>query len=120
MTLKDCLVYLAFCVQIKGCTKSPIIWLIRLFCHFILSHYRSGSLFNAEVAHRDSPRPSSVDSNQSTHSSLNLSIHGQGKGDSGICVGEELRIAVSIALERFRLSEEQKGWPITYIACVNM
>ncbi|KAK2151124.1 hypothetical protein LSH36_375g06066 [Paralvinella palmiformis] len=68
----------------------------------------SGSLFNAEVAHRDSPRPSSVDSNQSTHSSLNLSIHGQGKGDSGICVGEELRIAVSIALERFRLSEEQK------------
>ncbi len=57
----------------------------------------------------DSPRPSSVGSTQSTHSSVSLALKPQGRGKNDICVGEELKIAVGIALERFRLSEEQKG-----------
>jgi hypothetical protein len=57
----------------------------------------------------DSPanRPASV---TSTQSGGNMSAKAQqfhSKND--LCVGEELKIAVNIALERFRLSEEQKG-----------
>ena len=52
----------------------------------------------------DSPRPSSVGSAHSSQSSGNRHT-----GQHDICVGEELKIAVDIALERFRLSEEQKG-----------
>lgn len=33
----------------------------------------------------------------------------QSHSKNDLCVGEELKIAVNIALERFRLSEEQKG-----------
>ena len=51
----------------------------------------------------DSPRPSSVGSGQS-----NVSSRG-GRGRHDICVGEELKIAVDVALERFHLSEEQRG-----------
>ena len=59
----------------------------------------------------DSPRPSSVGSTQSNHSGSNFSTkHGHGPLQD-ICVGEELKIAVDVALERFRLSEEQQGKP---------
>ena len=52
-------------------------------------------------------RPASV---TSTHSSSNVSTKASSsRGKNDICVGEELKIAVNIALERFRLSEEQKG-----------
>ncbi len=50
----------------------------------------------------DSPRPSSVGSSQSGRSS-------KGKSRHDICVGEEIKIAVDIAFEKFRLSEDQKG-----------
>ena len=50
----------------------------------------------------DSPRPSSVGSSQSGRSS-------KGKSRHDICVGEEIKIAVDIALEKFRLTEDQKG-----------
>ena len=50
----------------------------------------------------DSPRPSSVGSSQSGRSSKGRSRH-------DICVGEEIKIAVDIALEKFRLSDDQKG-----------
>ena len=53
----------------------------------------------------ESPRPSSVGSVQSSHSSS----RGGRKHQFDICVGEEVKIAVDIAIERFRLSEEQKG-----------
>ena len=57
------------------------------------------------------PRPASV---TSTHSGSNVSTKASSsRGKNDICVGEELKIAVNIALERFRLSEEQKGWYIT-------
>ena len=53
------------------------------------------------------PRPASV---TSTHSGSNVSTKGpSSRGKNDICVGEEVKIAVNIALERFRLSEEQKG-----------
>jgi len=53
------------------------------------------------------PRPASV---TSTHSGSNVSTKASSsRGKNDICVGEELKIAVNIALERFRLSEEQKG-----------
>ena len=53
------------------------------------------------------PRPASV---SSTHSGSNVSTKASSsRGKNDICVGEELKIAVNIALERFRLSEEQKG-----------
>lgn len=52
------------------------------------------------------PRPASV---TSTHSGSNVSAKASSRGKNDICVGEELKIAVNIALERFRLSEEQKG-----------
>ena len=61
----------------------------------------------------DSPRPSSVGSAQSFQSSSSMAGRGGGGGGRGfdhdICVGEQVKIAVDIALERFRLSEEQKG-----------
>jgi len=57
----------------------------------------------------DSPRPSSVGSTHSNQSSSSLSNKPWSKGRNDICVGEELKIAVDIAMERFRLSEEQKG-----------
>ena len=50
----------------------------------------------------DSPRPSSVGSSQSGRSS-------KGKSRHDICVGEEIKIAVDIVLEKFRLTEDQKG-----------
>lgn len=53
----------------------------------------------------ESPRPSSVGSVQSNHSSN----RGGKRFQYEICVGEELKIAVDIAIERFRLSEEQRG-----------
>ncbi|KAK2182376.1 hypothetical protein NP493_355g01027 [Ridgeia piscesae] len=56
----------------------------------------------------DSPRPSSVGSTHSNQSSSSLSNKPWSKGRNDICVGEELKIAVDIAMERFRLSEEQK------------
>ncbi|KAI0208497.1 3'-5' RNA helicase YTHDC2 [Lamellibrachia satsuma] len=56
----------------------------------------------------DSPRPSSVGSAHSNQSGSNLSTKAWSKGKNDICVGEELKIAVDIAMERFRLSEEQK------------
>jgi len=52
-------------------------------------------------------RPSSVGSTQSGSNVSNKAMSNRGRND--ICVGEELKIAVNIALERFRLSEEQKG-----------
>jgi len=53
------------------------------------------------------PRPASV---TSTHSGSNVSTKASSsRGKNDICVGEEVKIAVNIALERFRLSEEQKG-----------
>jgi len=59
----------------------------------------------------DLPRPASV---TSTHSSSNVSTKASSsRGKNDICVGEELKIAVNIALERFRLSEEQKGQYVT-------
>lgn len=58
----------------------------------------------------DSPRPSSVGSTQSSQSS---STRARGKHE--ICVGEELKIATDIAIERFRLSEEQKGIGPTWV-----
>ena len=69
------------------------------------------------TGHGESPRPASVDSSQSNQSSTNLSFKGGKKGGGRLrgwvqpndfCVGEELKIAVDIAIERFRLSEEQK------------
>jgi len=57
------------------------------------------------------PRPASV---TSTHSGSNVSARpSSSRGKNDICVGEELKIAVNIAMERFRLSEEQKGLYIT-------
>ena len=63
----------------------------------------------ADLLMSESPRPSSVGSNHSTHSSLNLPLHNRGKGGGDICIGEEIKIAIGIALERFRFSEERKG-----------
>ena len=54
------------------------------------------------------PRPSSVGSTQSSGNVSTRASSSRCKND--VCVGEELKIAVNIALERFRLSEEQKGW----------
>ncbi|XP_074650448.1 3'-5' RNA helicase YTHDC2-like [Tubulanus polymorphus] len=54
----------------------------------------------------ESPRPSSVSSVQSNASSGRST--GKRPRISDICVGEELKISVHIALERFRLNEEQK------------
>ncbi|XP_064618810.1 3'-5' RNA helicase YTHDC2-like [Lineus longissimus] len=51
----------------------------------------------------DSPRPSSVGSSQSTYSNSSRSRFPQ-----DVCVGEELKIGVHVALERFRMNEEQK------------
>ena len=56
----------------------------------------------------ESPRPSSVGSAQSTQSS-NVSTRIAARSRNDICVGEELKIAVDISLERFRLNEEQKS-----------
>lgn len=53
------------------------------------------------------PRPSSVGSTQSGSNVSTKATSSRGKND--FCVGEELKIAVNIALERFRLSEDQKG-----------
>ena len=68
------------------------------------------------VPSADSPRPSSVGSAHSFQSSSSISAGNGGGGrgargtrDYDICVGEEVRIAIDVALERFRLSEEQKG-----------
>lgn len=63
----------------------------------------------------DSPRPSSVGSAHSNQSGSNLSTKAWSKGKNDICVGEELKIAVDIAMERFRLSEEQKGLLKNYL-----
>lgn len=52
------------------------------------------------------PRPSSVGSTQSGSNVSTKATSSRGKND--FCVGEEMKIAVNIALERFRLSEEQK------------
>jgi len=52
-------------------------------------------------------RPVSVTSSQSG-GNMSAKVP-QSRGKNDICVGEELKIAVNIALERFRLSEEQKG-----------
>lgn len=52
------------------------------------------------------PRPSSVGSTQSGSNVSTKATSSRGKND--FCVGEELKIAVNIALERFRLSEDQK------------
>ena len=57
----------------------------------------------------DSPRPSSVGSTQSNQSGSNHSTKGGRSARNEVCVGEELKIAVDVAFERFRLSEEQKG-----------
>ena len=56
-----------------------------------------------------SPRPSSHGSSHSNQSGSNVSTKTWSKGQNDICVGEEVKIAVDIAMERFRLSEEQKG-----------
>ena len=56
-----------------------------------------------------SPRPSSVSSTQSNSSNISNKGGGGGRYRNDICVGEELKIAVDIALERFRMNEEQKG-----------
>ena len=56
-----------------------------------------------------SPRPSSHGSSHSNQSGSNVSTKAWSRGKNDICVGEELKIAVDIAMERFRLSEEQKG-----------
>lgn len=54
----------------------------------------------------ESPRPSSVTSSHSSFSTA--SSHKYGLLQE-ICVGEELKISVHIALEKFRMNEEQKG-----------
>lgn len=56
-----------------------------------------------------SPRPSSVSSVQSNASSSSQRGRQGSRRDDEICVGEEVKIAVEIALQRFRLSEELKG-----------
>ncbi|ELT93867.1 hypothetical protein CAPTEDRAFT_210086 [Capitella teleta] len=59
----------------------------------------------------ESPRPSSVDSTHSSHSSVHARTRPQKRGGfqaADFSVGEEVKIALDIALERFRLSEEQK------------
>ena len=64
----------------------------------------------------NSPRPSSVSSCQSSQSHYSTKRTPRQKNrwkgglfDKDICVGEELKIAVTTAVERFRLSEEQQG-----------
>jgi len=59
------------------------------------------------------PRPASATSTQSGSNVSTKASSSRGKND--ICVGEELKIAVNIAIERFRLSEEQKGECITSV-----
>jgi pSer/pThr/pTyr-binding forkhead associated (FHA) protein len=51
-----------------------------------------------------------VDSTQSSHSSTHGRARNRRKGAqaSDFSVGEEVKIALDIAFERFRLSEEQK------------
>lgn len=64
-------------------------------------------------------RPSSVDSVQSSHSSAS-SVSASGRkltAATDFGVGEEVRIAVNIAFERFRLSEEQKGQCCSFNTC---
>ena len=56
-----------------------------------------------------SPRPSSVGSVHSNHSNSSQSYTGSNRLRQDICVGEEIKIAVDIALERFRMNDEQKG-----------
>ena len=71
------------------------------------------ALINAVITSRDqhglpssdSPRPSSVGSAHSNQSSTKGSFRNRHE----ICVGEEIKISIDIAIERFRLSEEQKG-----------
>ena len=71
------------------------------------------------------PRPSSVSSSQSLQSNSSTK-HIRKKGGGGwrdqndICVGEELKIAVSTAVERFRLSEEQLCKIVHYIVIVKL
>lgn len=66
-----------------------------------------------------SPRPSSTSSCQSIQSntSTRLAARGPRRGDD-ICVGEELKIAITTAVERFRLSEEHKGIKHVKINCL--
>ena len=54
------------------------------------------------------PRPSSTGSATSNVSS-GKAWKGGGRNSDHICVGEELRIGVDIALKKFRYCEEQKG-----------
>ncbi|XP_033750300.1 LOW QUALITY PROTEIN: 3'-5' RNA helicase YTHDC2-like [Pecten maximus] len=57
-----------------------------------------------------SPRPSSTNSSQSFHSfasSEDYQDHGPRPGQD-ICIGEEVKIAIHLAMERFRMNESQK------------
>ena len=56
-----------------------------------------------------SPRPESTSSCASVQSNTSALFHCGKKGEDDICVGEELKIAVATAIERFRLSEDQRG-----------
>ena len=53
------------------------------------------------------PRPGSVDSCRSSNSTTSQTKFRNKQ--QKICVGEEVKISVDVAMQRFRLSEEQKG-----------
>ena len=66
-------------------------------------------MFDAVQRFNASSRPSSVSSVQSNASSSSHRGKKTKRKDDEISVGEEVKIAVEIALQRFRLSEELKG-----------
>ncbi|KAL5003948.1 hypothetical protein ScPMuIL_017404 [Solemya velum] len=54
-----------------------------------------------------SPRPPSVGSVNSTHSHGFNRDHGP-RPDEDVCIGEEVRIAINLAVDKFRMDESQK------------
>ena len=76
-------------------------------------------MMKKQKATNQSPRPSSTSSSSSSQSSRNRAPdtgvfpHRGPKPDQPVCISEEVKIGINLAIERFRLNESQKGIYLT-------
>ena len=79
----------------------------------ILANWSAEGIMRQQCRSSSPPRPSSVSSSQSLQSNSSTKYvrrKTRWRSDANdICVGEDLKIAVTTAIERFRLSEDQLG-----------